>query len=95
MYIHVRIHTVTVEVKKHFQNCFHSTEWLNGNGETAFTCFEMVRSVLAPDQLFVHSIVSFLYTNICTCWLAQFTTSPFAITRLSFSLFAHTYARIP
>ena len=52
-----------------FVPSFHSNgtvEWLNGNGKTAFARFEMVQSVLAPDQPFVHSIVSFFARNAYT-----------------------------
>ena len=51
---------------RRLQNRFHFTVPFkrngngNGNGKVAFTRFEMVRSVLALDQPFVCSIVSFL-----------------------------------
>ena len=62
-------------------------EELNGNGKTAFARFETVRSVLAPDQPFMRSIVSFLARKAYKINRSvQFTTSPFVIACLSFSI---------
>ena len=68
--------------KKRFQNHFCSTRTVERwNGE-AFTRFQTVRSILAPDHPLVCSIVSFLsYTDQCS--------SSLAIARLSFFAHAH------
>ena len=43
-----------------------TVEQLNSNGKTAFACFRTVQSVVAPDQPFVHPVVSFLVRRVYT-----------------------------
>ena len=70
MYFHVPIHLGTcTSVHVHLwilythlyvQRNVSKRVCLNGNGKTVFARFEMVRSVLAPDQPFVYQSVSSL-----------------------------------